>query len=255
MHASATKKTAYALGKVCFSVHNCDAEFEQDLDILLPHAIDQNLNEEDVLEIRTGCEKDVRGLVNHILKRYHSGCLWIDAACLISPAGKRVLIAGRSSTGKSTTTMALALGYGWKVLAEDLVLIDLKTDKVLKFASPFSLKTGTKELLEKTVGRSPQPVLRSEWAPLNELAATENDCPANFDLALYFTQIFQGPELLTVSDMAPTEYLRKVLDCSNILRIPDSATKFVEYISNGQCLMLDGGSLEAKINAIREVCN
>jgi len=255
MHASAVKKTAYALGKICFSIDNCDPEFERDLEILLPHSNNPDLSEEDIIEIRTGCEKDVRGLLNHILKRYHSGCLWIDAACLISPAGKRVLIAGRSSTGKSTTTMALALGHGWKVLAEDLTLFDLKADRVLKFASPFSLKTGTKELLENTVGRSPEPVLRSEWAPMNELASTEDSCPANFDFALYFTQIFQGPEHLTVSKLTPTEYLRKLLDCSNILRIPDSANKFVEYISNGPCLMLDGGSLEARIAAIREMCD
>src|ERR1700722_506057 len=143
--AETSKTSVFHLGRVVFSVANCQSDFQKTLDILLPHhANPESLKEEDIYEVNTGCTQDIRGLLTHILKR-HLGCIWIDAAALIAPNGKKVLIVGQSGAGKSTTTMALALRYGWKVLGEDLVLLDQKTDQIINFASPFSLKKGTRE--------------------------------------------------------------------------------------------------------------
>ncbi|HEV8718174.1 MAG TPA: hypothetical protein VGX03_35830 [Candidatus Binatia bacterium] len=163
---SAIPKPIYALGRISFIVKSSDAAFERELTKLLPRP---RSTPDTIHEIRTG--SDLRVLISDILGR-HAGCLWIDAACLLSPHGQKVLIAGHSGAGKSTTTaLALALRYGWKVLAEDVTLIDLQADAVIVFAAPFSLKAGTVKLLQESIAMVPAPVVFGEWVSMNDMCA------------------------------------------------------------------------------------
>lgn len=246
----AKRPVVFRLGRVTFSITNCDTVFEKELHELLPRC-DEDVPLEQVVEIKTGCSRDVRGLLNHIFKR-HSGCLWIDAGCLISPNNRKVLIAGQSGAGKSTLTMALALGYGWKVLAEDVLLIDCKADNLLTFASPFSLKDGTFELLKSTVGKAPEPILLDEWSPLKEMSA-KGEFAAEFDLSILVERPNGRNVDLQTSAIPAQTLLRRVLPISNILRIDGASEKALSYFDRGQCLNVVGGTLRERIDLLLEL--
>ena len=248
----AVKTSVYKLGRVAFSVKNCDEGFTEDLDVLLPHASETEYEDIDIHDVKMGCERDLRGLLNHILKK-HLGCLWIDAGCLITPAGKKILISGQSGAGKSTTTMALALGYGWKVVAEDLLLLDKEQDMLLTFASPFSLKSGTFEMLKECVGRGPDPILQSEWSPLGEMAAS-GTFDAHFDFSIVLNRAVDGEPNLVLDEVSPIEYLRSILPISNTLRYKDASEKMIEYFSSGRCVRFSGGTLRERLDTILDLC-
>ena len=179
-----------------------------------------------------------------LLKRHHD-CMWLDAGCLIAPNGKKILFVGRSGAGKSTTTMALALAYDWKVIAEDILLIDIHQNRLITFGGPFSLKEGTLELLWNSIGRVPDPILNGEWSPLGAMAApTETE--ARFDFAIV---LFAG-SAMSVSPISSIEFLRNCLPLSNILRITGAGEKLVDYVSAGSCLEIEGGTLKERLNFI-----
>ncbi len=252
MSIDALNKTLFSLGRTVFFAQNCDPSFEQDLKILLPRYSQSGAHEITPLAIETDGTNDLRALLNVVLED-HAGCVWIDAGCLIAPSGAKILLSGFSGAGKSTTTMALALGYGWKVLAEDLLLIDVQEKKVLSFASPFSLKRGTLELLQDCLGRTPEPILQGEWLPLNDMAA-DGEYEANFDLTVLLEPA--KPDAATglrLLSMHPTAYLRKLIRISNILRI-DRATEVIsEAIEKSECFTFIGGTLQERVDTIREL--
>jgi hypothetical protein len=249
MTAEISKATVFKLGRVLFSVANCQDDFQTTLDILLPtYPNPETLQAEEIHEVQTGCTQDIRGLLNHILKR-HLGCIWIDAGALIAPNGKKVLIVGQSSAGKSTTTMALALRYGWKVLGEDLVLIDQKIDKIITFASPFSLKAGTRELLEQTIQKAPDPILHGEWSPLGDMAG-QGDIDLPFDLSIFLERGEEFAPQLQIIETSQSEFVRKILRISNLLRLKDSAEKMVGYLGSRPCLTLRSGTLPERLQSI-----
>jgi len=248
MTAETSKATVFKLGRVAFSVANCDVDFQTTLDILFPHSNQETLNEEEIYEVRTGCDRDIRGLLNHILKK-HLGCIWIDAGALIAPNGKKVLLVGQSGAGKSTTTMALALRYGWKVLGEDLVLLDQKTDKIISFASPFSLKPGTRELLEETIQKTPDPILEDEWSPLGTMAG-HGDIDLPFDLSIFLERAEEFDPQLEIIETGQPEFVRKILGISNLLRFKNSAEQMLGYLGSRPCLTLRNGTLAERLEAI-----
>lgn len=102
-----------------------------DLDGPLPiRGLDQSLFAKDNPEIA------LIGLLDRCLAD-HAGYLWIDASALLTPQGALVLLSGPSHSGKTTLTLSMALAHNWKILAEDIVLIDLKTGLLVHLPDPF----------------------------------------------------------------------------------------------------------------------
>jgi hypothetical protein len=241
-------KPMFQLGRTKFTVHNCDQVFVQELAKVLPRCRDDQLSQDEPYDVRMGCEKTVRGLLNHILKR-HLGCLWISAAYLISPSGKKLLIAGSSGSGKSTLAAALSLGYGWKALSEDLTLFDVHSDEIIPFNSPFSIKPGSVELLNETVGCSVGPLILDEWMPLGE-AGSDSNCDAHTDVVLILERN-ADPGPIQFSSLSPDEFLLRILPHSNIVRLPGAASgKITEYVSSGKCYRSANGSLKERLDLV-----
>jgi hypothetical protein len=246
MASERTKQPAvYKLGRVAFSVENSNPTLSDELDALIPKCqspAEETLNSPETL----------RTLQNSIYE-LHNDCLWLDAGCLITPSQKKVLIIGRSGAGKSTTTMAMALAYNCKVVAEDILLIDIKNDKLITFGAPFSLKPGTLELLRDSVGKVPSPIIGGEWSPLGDMVAPR-DVSANFDVSLVFTRNYQAPNF-HITTITPAEFYRKCLPISNILRMKGAGEKLLQYVGSGICLEIEDGTVQQRVDKILELIN
>jgi len=244
MNSSGKQNTpVYKLGRIPFTVEDSDQTFRDELNVLLPKSPDSA--KESVSKLTT-----LRALQNHIYEM-HDDCLWLDAGCLITPNGKKILIIGRSGAGKSTTTMALALGYDWKVVAEDILLIDYQNDLLITYGAPFSLKPGTVELLRDSIGQVPDPIIGGEWSPLGKMVAPSGQS-AYFDVSIVFTRNYDQPAF-RINTLTPAEFLRKCLPVSNILRMKGAGEKLLEYVSAGQCLEIEDGTVSERLDKILQL--
>ena len=237
-------KPVYRLGRVSFTVESRDAAFERDLPRLLVRC------RSDAEKIYPLQADNFRALLLKVLE-LHKDYLWISAACLLSPQGHKVLISGHSSAGKSTTAIALALRHGWKVLSEDLTGIDERTNRVLLFTTPYSLKSGTLELLQETVNMQPEPLVSGEWVPLTATHA-ESECDTDFDLILFFGNSQKGEPLKKI-ECSAGEYVRLLLPCSNLLHDYGRTDKFAQYMRSTPCYQVFGGSLSERMTLILEL--
>lgn len=241
--------TVLTLGKFAFEIDCQDDQLKACLESLFPSRAVAHHRAPATVHDESG---DVRSIVN-IALRHHEDCLWFDAAALIAPGGQKVLFAGASSSGKSTTTIALALGYGWKVLSEDITLFDPSTDELLSFASPISLKPGTFERLQ-AAKLSPPPLILNEWIPVDGMAAPGESVSATLDLAFFFNVINQTePEPISAQQITPGEFLRLVLPISNLLHSTAGMDKLSQYLAPARCYRLSGGSLTERLSKINQI--
>jgi hypothetical protein len=241
------KRPIYKVGGVVFALENCDETFEQKVDSLLPRYQDADFNEDLVVEIDTVCAKNIDELLAHVVER-NFRCAWINAACLVSPEGKTVLIAGPPLCGKTTLAMALALGHQWKVLNAEVVILDPDSSRILKVAMPFQVGEGTPERLRDAIGIMPEPLVDNKWYPLGD-AASDDDREARIDLAIL---IERWTPRMKVDTITRSEYLRKLLYLSNLLRREDSFNVATEMLNSAQCLVFRGGTLTERVNEVLE---
>lgn len=247
MDSSTMVRQAYELGRIRFEVVNGHPDLEPCLEQLLPRTTLQPDDEKHVYD--AGTNGHLRELINYVLK-LHAECLWIDAACIVSPKGHRLLISGQSGAGKSTTSLAISLGYDWKVLGEDIILIDPNTDEILNFASPFSLKAKTAELVEEAVNVLPSPILLEEWVPLGS-RALGHSCPTPFDLVVHLER---DTTELECNKLSTSEYARKIFTLSNLIRRNDVSDKFFSYLPENGCYRISGGTVRERIEKIFSLC-
>ncbi len=245
MTSDVATKAFFRLGNTYFQLKHCNEEFHQTLERLMP-LVDEVPPHGCFYDCDMGCSFDLRELLNHMLKR-HFIHLWLDAATLVSPSGKKVLLAGKSSSGKSTTSMALALAFGWKVLSEDITLINPETRLIENFASPFSLKDGTIERLQETFGIDLGEPLLEEWIPLGDVSYG-TAVPAKFDLAILF-DLDQSTEF-TIDSITAAEYTRKLLPYSNFVKQAGGMELFMELLGEANVLHITNGSLQERIEKI-----
>jgi hypothetical protein len=238
--------SVYELGRVAFSVSTPDPEFEAELTRLFGRPRTPPAN----VRLVTLVESDVRAVIRQVLT-FHRDCRWIHAACLRSPEGRSVLVAGLSGAGKSTTAAALALGFGWKLLSDDLTLIDPATNAVVVFATPLSLKGAAPALLHEAVGVTPGPLLRGEWIRIDELYAT-SPCPAAFDVLVHLRQ-GNGHPGFDHAACSPAEYTRLLLPSSSVLRDAGGPEAFASSVASGVCHRMSGGTLSERVNLIVEL--
>ncbi len=138
----------------------------------------------------------------------------------------------------------------WKVLSEDLTFIDLKANKVLRFATPFSMKSGTLALLQESIGKAPSEILLDEWVPIEGMQA-EKECDSYFDLALYFGNARENHDF-EISRLNPRTFVRCLIPCSNLIYIDEAQEKMLDYLSSAQCYEVKGGTLKERMSFIIE---
>ncbi len=190
-------------------------------------------------------------VINHVHKLHYQS-IWILGATIVSPQGQTVLISGPLSSGKSTTVLGLVFNFDWKVLSEDITHIDMNTNEIINFASPFAIKPGTLDLLKTSFPSSQLPDDSAAW-----MALRDKDLGCNvktpFNLVIHFDKP-QGGEF-SCEKMSVPEYIRALLRKSNITRVKGAPDKISEYVSEGNCYLLRDGSLKERIQTILQLCD
>lgn len=230
----------YRLGDVAFTLRDsAEALSEHCEQLLLP------ANNSTVVHEAVNCG-DLRDIVCQVLK-LHINCIWIDAAALLTDDGTQILLSGLSCTGKSTTAMALAFKYGWRIFSEDIVLLNYETDKIVSFAAPFSCKKGTVERLKQLIGGTYE-LVDGEWLSSKGRHAP-HDIKPKFDLCFNFNMDEPGTPM-QFQKIIPATYIRKIVPCSNIMHDDRGSEKFAEYISEANCFEITNGTLAERVKLI-----
>lgn len=255
---------SYRLGDFCFQIKSADQKLSDCIGSLLESYkviidIDQyplSLIDIDLpLDIVPGWDEvvsEASGLeiVRLIVRRalnYHENFLWFDAATLVSPTGKVVLIAGASHSGKSTASTALAFGHDWKVLAEDVSLVDPALKQLKTFASPLSLREGSLERIKKATGILPGPVIGGEWIAINK-HLNDKSIQFKIDLAVELAVTDPGrDEPMTINAVTTQSFLQSLLPLCNAIHLKDGIDLLDEGLKGAACYRINGGSLDQRL--------
>ncbi|HEY9679224.1 MAG TPA: hypothetical protein V6C76_14540 [Drouetiella sp.] len=191
----------------------------------------------------------VRLIVRRALN-YHHDFFWLDAATLVSPTGKLVLIAGPSHSGKSTAATALAFGHGWKLLAEDVSLVDPSNHRLIPFSSPLSLREGSLERIKKATGVLPAPVVGDEWIAMkNHLHANTIDFKLDLAIALDVTD-GQHDDILSTTEVTPLKLMHSLLPLCNAIHLNNGIELLEQSLAKATCYKVSGGSLKERLQFI-----
>ncbi|WLD13879.1 HprK-related kinase A [Planctellipticum variicoloris] len=90
--------------------------------------------------------------LNHAIYSQVNSYLILHAAVL-ERAGRAVVLLGVSGSGKSTLCAALAVS-GWRLLTDELALIDLKSTSIIPIARPISLKNESIDVIRQMSANS-----------------------------------------------------------------------------------------------------
>ncbi len=243
-------KHTYQLGEAKFSLTHADPDFESVLDRLLPHCHGENSYEAKALEIQMGLSFDIAELLRQVIAQ-HERCLLIQSACLVSPNGHQVLITGAPGSGKTTMAVALSLRYGWRVVSEDMTIINTEKNKIVSFAAPFNLSPGIRKILAASGVSLPGFILR-EWYPLAAHVA-EPTCDARFDVSVHLDGEPTATELSCVRT-SKSDQIRKIFPISNLLSVRGT-DRFLECLPESFCYTFAGGSLSKRLEKTFELCS
>lgn len=185
----------------------------------------------------------------------HQDCLWMDAATLVSPQGKTILIAGPSHSGKSTAAIALAYGKAWSVLSEDITLIDAGSGAFLRFASPLSIRAGSIEKVKIATGVAVGTPVDTEWLELGHLASTKAEIK-RIDFLYFLPKTDPNTdEPFQVDRISVNEAVRKLLPLSNILHLSTGLEIITTALASAQCHTVKGGCLSERVGLITNNCD
>jgi hypothetical protein len=182
-----------------------------------------------------------------------SNLLWIDAATLICPDGRAVLVAGPSLAGKTTLALSMFLAYRWKVLSEDVTLIDPLSHQIIPFLRPSSLRPGCAELIEAATGRRPSTLLFDRWF-FDRRMFLESNFEAKPVWSIKLDALVEGSrEPLTINPVSTDHFVRSILPISNTLRFADGVAALSDFLSESSCFKLSGGTVRERMEAVSDL--
>lgn len=236
-------ESTYRLGNVSFKVVNCDEEYEQKLNRLLP--LDQACGDDaEPVSLKLGCSKRIDYIVSQVIS-HHQNCIIFGGTALLSPDGRKVVLAGPAKQDRHAVSLELCSDHGWKLISHGFVLIDRDKKTILLFHAPIALKwnefnlvkqrTTVRDLIE--VDWHPKRPNKVFWARAQSLA--HDELVANFDLAIYLDEPSSSP--VVENCITGGSLVRKILPDSNFLSHPGASDLFYECISHAACKSITGG--------------
>jgi len=263
---SLAAKPIIAIGDYCFQLVSCNQELIErtaEAFLLAPDPsrqfciIDLDLAnefaEEGQPEITDHPSSAIKRTITTGLKAHQSHILF-DACCLLAPPERPVLLIGSSRLGKTTLTVAAALGLNWKIVAEDLTFIDTEGQRIIPFVLPLSLRRGAAEQIQAATGRQPIPVMYNRWLVAPDLFYGR-PVASKFAAVIVLEQT-------TVNSQAPfqtrqltaPELIRKLVSYGNFPRYPEKVDAIFESFAHEECSRwsFSGGSVSERLKAMAE---
>lgn len=194
-------------------------------------------------------------LINDTAQQHHIQFypkqLAIEAALLVTPAGTPVWLSGGTQAGKTTFTVALALGLGWKIVSEDFVYMD--AGHPVPVVVPLSLRPGAPELILSATGHSAEPLLGTRWLVRPTIFETDTafkNAPIAIHLSLNANS---SDNKMEVSDVPWTQYVRTVLPITNAPRVENGVEQLSSIFEKAHCMRLENGSLVNRLQLLSKV--
>lgn len=209
-------------------------------------AIDQTPQE---IECQT-----ISNLLNHLYAQ-HASCLWISSACLCTPDGKLVLLAGPSYCGKTTIAVALALTRKWKIVSQDITLIDPVLKVVLPCQAPINIRDGARKMLID-IGHSPGKAFGVHGWFFDQELYLRRSVSAKFAAAVMivpFDQLTEDNSDISVEELSASAFIREILPWSNLLRYGDKISVLQEAIEGAHCVKWQGGQLSQRVELLESL--
>lgn len=176
--------------------------------------------------------------------------LAIEAALLVTPAGTPVWLSGGTQAGKSTLTVALALGLGWKVISEDFVYVD--RGNPVPVVVPLSLRAGAPDLIRCATGQFPEPLVEHRWFIRPSIFETR-PLFKNDPLALCLTLNANSGSSMKISEIPWTRYIRSILPLSNAQRNPGGVEQLSNLFEKARCLLIENGTVADRLEFLSKL--
>jgi hypothetical protein len=163
-----------------------------------------------------------------------------------------VLLAGASHAGKTTLSVAVARKLGWKLLSEDLVVIDPSLRRIVPFIHPLSLRPGAQELVAEATGLRPMSLYLERWLACQNLFYKGENVSPRFSLSILIERDVINP-ILSLTVASSCEFLRALLPLSNALHIDNGPGKLKSSFDTGQCYILRNGSVAERLEILADL--
>ena len=220
-----------------------DAPFT-DIDLNIP----VDIGDGKIVDLRREGPSLTIGYILDTALKFHEHLLWLEGATLIDRNGRLIMLCGGTHSGKTTLALALHLLFGWKVVSEDLTLIDPENNQIVPFPRPLSLREGTVERIAAAVGTVPGGKhMQAEWY---------------FDPGMYDIRRFALPPHVVVflkpldaenlgsfktDAVSSSIVLKELLPLSNLVRKPDGMQSIHSAMEAGTCYVMEGGQLTDRL--------
>lgn len=174
--------------------------------------------------------------------------LAIEAALLVTPKGRPVWLSGGTQAGKTTLTVALALGLGWRIVSEDFVYVEDR--KPVPLVAPLSLRQTAPDLLNTAIKVMPQPITGSRWLIRPDLFTTSTSFVDQVPVAIHLSLNVEDNNKLRVEDISWTQYLRTVLPVTNAMKVRGGIDQMEKIFENAQCMRVQNGDLIQRLDIL-----
>jgi len=181
--------------------------------------------------------------------RHHLGHIYMDGCVFVTPDKKLVLLVGVSHSGKTTMTFAAVRQLGWKILAEDRVIINPTNNHIVRFVHPLSIREGTQELIEEATGLPPLELYLNRWLADTNMFYSD----ADIDQAKFSVSILLeggGPNIpFRVTNASMGEFLRALLPMSNALHVDEGPECLASFIEQSKYHVVTAGTVGQRLEA------
>lgn len=193
-------------------------------------------------------------LIDHVLDLSyirHQNCVYMDAAVLLSPQNSLHILAGRSHSGKTTSSLSLCLSKGWKLLSEDISYVLFPSGRFCPIVGPLSIREPTWQLIESQLSIQARALVADRWLKCPELFCKENTSLDQVQSIFILSPISPNSQSeIEDQSITPEQCLRYLLPLSNLVRMPDSIPQFADLIKDCKCFLITGGTLKERVETI-----
>jgi hypothetical protein len=186
-------------------------------------------------------------LVDCALK-FHQGMIWLEGAGLVDKNKNLILVCGASQSGKTTLSLALASAFGWKIISEDLILVNPTTKQVVPFARPLGLRPDSIDRILKVTDKSGFAGLSADDWYFDPQIHHYSEAPFKFSQAILLNSANIQPEApLSIEEVSMSQFLRDILPIANCVRVEGAIDLVNEGLQGTSCFIIKGGNLKERL--------